>query len=57
MLISLIVTLIILGLICYCISLLPLPEPFKTIIYVVFIIIVILYLVSLIPGGHTYFLK
>ncbi len=50
-LIGIIVTLVILGLILYCINLLPLPAPFGTIINVIFIIIVILYLVGLL-GIH-----
>jgi len=50
-LLGVIITVVILGLICYCVSLLPLPAPFKTIAYVLFVIVVILYLVSLLHGG------
>lgn len=57
MLISLIITLIVLGLIVYCINLLPLPEPFKTIIYVIFIIVVIGYLLGFLPGTNSYFIR
>lgn len=50
-LIGIIITIAIIGLIVYCIQLLPLPEPFKTIIWVLVIIGVILYLASLLHGG------
>lgn len=50
MLISLLVTVIILGLIFYALQMLPLPQPFKQVALVVFIIICILVLVGYIPG-------
>lgn len=50
MLISLLITIIILGLLYWAVTLLPLPEPFRQIALVVFIIIAIVWLVSYIPG-------
>lgn len=46
MLISLIVFLVILGLVYWLVSLIPLPAPFGTIIKVIFIIIAILYVLQ-----------
>lgn len=43
---SLLVTIIILGLLYYCVTLLPLPEPFHKIAIVIFILIAILWLVG-----------
>lgn len=45
--IHVIVVLVIAGLIYWCLTLIPLPEPFPTIIRVVVIIAVVLYLLSL----------
>lgn len=45
-LIGLVVFVIIIGLLYWCITILPLPAPFKTIATVLLIIIAILYLVS-----------
>lgn len=53
--ISIIIYLVIFGLIWYCITLLPLPAPFAKLIQVLFILLVILMLLSLVgilPGGH-----
>jgi uncharacterized membrane protein YesL len=49
-LIGVIVALVVIGLLFYCVSLLPLPEPYMTIIRVIFIIIAILYLLSFLTG-------
>lgn len=49
--IELMVTLVILGLVFYCLSLLPIAEPFKTIIYVVGIIMAILLLLNFVGIG------
>ncbi|MGE0797297.1 MAG: hypothetical protein AB7G13_28795 [Lautropia sp.] len=52
-LISLLILVLILGLIYWVITLIPLPPPFKTVALVVFAIIAILYLVSMLgalPG-------
>ncbi len=45
-LVGLLVAVLIIGLIYYLITLIPLPDPFKTIVLVLFIIIVILWLLS-----------
>jgi hypothetical protein len=50
MLISLLVAVIIMGLIYYCITLLPIPQPFKNIVVVIFILICIIWLVGYLPG-------
>lgn len=47
-LISLLVVIVVLGLIYWLITMLPLPAPFKTIAIVIFIIICILVLLSMI---------
>jgi len=56
MLISLLVTIIVLGLLYYIVTLLPLPQPFKQIALVIFILIAVVWLLSYIPGvpwgGH-----
>lgn len=44
--ISLIIALVILGLIYWAVSLIPLPEPFPAIIRVVFILIAVIYLLQ-----------
>ena len=46
MLISLLITVIVLGLLYYCVTLLPLPEPFKKIATVIFILIAIVWLLG-----------
>ena len=56
--IDILVTLLIVVLICaliyWVITLIPLPEPFKTIVTVIFALIVVIYLISLLLGGiHT----
>lgn len=51
-LISLLITIIIFGLIWYCIGLIPLPEPFGTIARVILVIIAIIYLLQYLPAGH-----
>ncbi len=45
-LISLLIFIIILGLIVWVIGLLPLPDPFKTIAYVVVVVFVLIYLLE-----------
>ena len=47
---SLIVTVIILGLLFWLVSMLPIPEPFKQIVTVIIIVICILYVLSLLFG-------
>jgi hypothetical protein len=46
MLVQLLVTVIVLGLLFYCVQLLPLPEPFKKIATVIFILIAIIWLIG-----------
>jgi hypothetical protein len=50
-LVSLLIAVVILGLLFYVVSLLPLPAPFKTIAQVIVIIIAILYLLGLLGYG------
>jgi hypothetical protein len=57
-LVSLLITILILGLIFWLIfwviGILPIPEPFKTVAYVILAIIVIVYLLSFLPGVGTH---
>lgn len=60
MLISLLVAVLVLGLIYWLITLLPIPDPFKKIVLVIFIIICIIMLLNMFGfigtpwyGGHT----
>ena len=46
MLISLLVAVIVIGLLYWLITLLPLPDPFKKIVVVIFILIVIIWLLG-----------
>ncbi len=55
MLIQLILTLAILGVIYYLITLLPIQEPFRTIINVVIIVAVIIWLLGFLGGHGTTF--
>lgn len=50
--ISLIITIVVLGLIYWVVSLIPLPDPFPMIVKVLFIIIAVLILLSAL-GVHT----
>ncbi len=47
---SLLVTVIVMGLLYWLVTMLPLPEPFKQIITVIVIVICILYVMSLLFG-------
>jgi hypothetical protein len=51
MLISLLIAIVIIALVYWLITLLPLPSPFKTIILVVFILIAIIYVLQV--GGFV----
>ena len=58
MLISLLVAVIVAGLIYYLLTLLPIPQPFKNIVMVLFIIIVIIWLLGFVgafPGNWGHF--
>jgi hypothetical protein len=50
-LLSLLLIVIVFGLIYYCVTLLPIPAPFKTIAVVIVLIVAIVYLFGLIGGG------
>ncbi len=50
--ISLIIALVILGLIYWAVSLIPLPDPFPQIVKVIFIIIAVVYVLNAL-GVHT----
>jgi hypothetical protein len=47
---SILVTIIILGLIYWVLTMLPIPEPFKKVALVIFCVICLLYLLSLLFG-------
>lgn len=52
---TLVLYLVVIGLLWYCTTLLPLPEPIPVIIRVLFILLAILVLLSafgVLPGGH-----
>lgn len=50
MIVSILTTLIVLGLIYWVLTLLPLPEPFPQIVRVVMIVVVVLFLLNLLTG-------
>jgi len=50
MLISLLVAVVVIGLIFYCLSLLPIPQPWLNIARVILVVIVIIWLISWLPG-------
>lgn len=52
-LIGILVALVILGLIYWLITLLPLPAPFKQVAMVILIIIAILWLANMLTGGNV----
>lgn len=52
-LISLLILVIVLGLLLYVVGLLPLPAPFRTVAYVIVVLIAIVYLLSALGGGPT----
>jgi hypothetical protein len=49
-LIALLIFVIVVGLIYWIITMIPLPEPFKQILTVVFIVLVVIYLLSWLAG-------
>jgi hypothetical protein len=57
-LVVLLVVLVVCGLVCYCVNLLPLPAPFKNLALVVVILISILFILGGVgfigPGFHPY---
>ena len=50
MLISLLVTVIILGMLVWLVTMLPIPEPFRTVAIVIIILVCILWLVGYVPA-------
>lgn len=53
MIISIILGIILLGLFYWLVSLIPLPEPFPTIVRVLFIILAVLYILDALGFYHT----
>ncbi len=56
MIVSLIITLVVLGLVAWAVTLLPLPAPFPTIIHVILVIVAVVVLLNALgvvglPGG------
>lgn len=51
MLVTLLITILVLGLVVYLIRLLPLEEPWKTAAIAIVIVIAIIWLLGFIPGG------
>jgi hypothetical protein len=49
-LISLLVLVIIMGLVWWIIGMLPIPEPFKNVVVVIFAVICLIYLISMLAG-------
>ncbi len=50
-LVSLLIAVVVLGLLFYVVGLLPLPAPFKTIAYVIVVLIAMLYLLGVLGIG------
>ncbi len=57
MLVSLLVAVIILGLLFYMVQVLPLAQPFKSVAYVILVIIAILYMTQFLPSGPHLFYR
>ena len=55
MLISLLVLALIAGLIWWIIGMLPIPQPFKNVVMVIFLVICLIYLVSMLFGAAAPF--
>lgn len=51
MLIALLIAVIVLGAIGYLLSLLPMAEPFKTAVTVIYVVVAILILLTFLPGA------
>lgn len=51
--ISLLIAVLVLAVICYIITLIPLPPPFKTIAWLVIGVIFIIWLLESVPGLHV----
>lgn len=56
-LISLLITVLVLGLIWWALQQLPIPAPFRTVVTIIFVIVAIVALVSFLPMGPTRFWK
>lgn len=52
-LISILVALVVLGLVWYLVKMLPIPEPLRRIVDVIFVIIAILLVLAVFTGGVT----
>lgn len=52
MLISLLVLLLIVGLVYWAITTIPLPQPIRVIAIVILVIVAVVYLLGYLPGGH-----
>ena len=58
LLVTLLIVVLICALIWWILSLIPIPEPFKTIVIVIFAIIIVIYLISLLTGlPHAHLLR
>jgi hypothetical protein len=55
MLVDLLVAVIVMGLLYYIVTILPLPQPFKTIAIVIILVICIIWLLSFTSFGGNYF--
>lgn len=51
MLVSLLIAVLIIAVICYVVTLIPIPAPFKTVIWLILAVIFIIWLVGYLPGG------
>lgn len=54
LLVNLLILALIMGLCYWVITIIPLPEPFKTVVMVVFGIICVIVLISLLVGGFSF---
>ncbi len=57
MLISLLVAVLVFAIIIWAVSLIPLPAPLNTVVYILLAIIIIVYMLSFIGGGHNVLLR
>lgn len=55
--ISLLIAVLILGVIAWIITILPVPQPFKTIAFVVLGLILIIWLLQMMPSGPHFFYR
>ena len=55
LLISLLIFLVIASVVWWAVGTLPLPGPIRPIVLVLLVVIFLIYMLGLLPGGHRYF--